>query len=111
MSDFTANPDDLEVPDHIALSPVRRIKGRLSGLHPEADLPHQRGPERASCALLCAFCGTLVLHARTPEQRLVWLDLSRKTWVITHREGSELPRVSRSRGYVEHTCKTESTQE
>jgi hypothetical protein len=69
MPDYTADPDEHEVPDHIALSPVRRIKGRLSGLHPEAAPPPQRGPDPALCALPCVGCGTLVLHAQTPEER------------------------------------------
>jgi hypothetical protein len=69
MSDFTVDPDDAELPDHLALLPTRRMKGGSNGLHPESALLRPRGPDPAPCALPCVGCGTLVLHAQTPEER------------------------------------------
>ena len=104
MTDFVADPDELETAELIALSPVRRVTGGSNGLHPEAALPRQRGPERRPCTALCAACGTRLLQAQTATGECLELDLTRPTWLIVWDPSAPMPRAVPGRGYVVHAC-------
>lgn len=52
----------------------------------------------------CSFCGVAILHARTPDDVPVILDLSKRTWCLVYREGAAQPKLALSRAYPEHCC-------
>ena len=66
MSDYTLDPDAAEVPDTVALLPTRRVKGGSNGAHPLAEVPVERGPDRASCTSPAVFVAPGSCMARRP---------------------------------------------
>ena len=66
-----------------------------------AALPPEPPPAQPVC---CPWCGTRVLHGQAPDGTPLVLDLGRRTWRVTHQEGSSVPRLVRARGYGEHQC-------